>query len=66
MFYIINRIKQTLKTNYEKAFFDKLKSSTESNKIYLCSKMKTKYIIEDYIKQTNFENRKKYLQNENL
>lgn len=55
---IINRIKQTLKTNYEKAFFDKLKSSTESNKIYLYSKMKTKYIIEDYIKQTNFENRK--------
>lgn len=54
----INNLKQNLKTNYEEKFFKKLKSCTEDNKIYLYSKIKTKYEIEDFILKTNFEDRK--------
>ena len=53
-----NNIKQNLKNNYEKLFFQKLKSTTENSKIFLYSKIKTNFDIDEFISRTNFENRK--------
>ncbi len=52
-----NNIKQKLKLGYEKNFFDKLKATTETSKIFLYSKIKTEYTINNFIYQSNFESR---------
>jgi hypothetical protein len=39
-------------------FFEKLRSFKINNKLFLCSKIKTNYIIEPFIENSNLENRK--------
>ena len=39
-------------------FFEKLKSFNINNKLFLYNKLKTNYIIEPFIENSNFENRK--------
>ena len=39
-------------------FFEKLRSFKINNKLFLCSKIKTNYIIEPFIENSNFEYRK--------
>jgi hypothetical protein len=39
-------------------FFEKLRSFNINNKLFLYSKIKTIYIIEPFIENSNFENRK--------
>ena len=39
-------------------FFEKLRSFNINNKLFLYSKIKTNYIIEPFIENSNFENRK--------
>ena len=51
-------IKKKFKNNYEKVFFGKLQSLTIENKLYLYSKLKTNYTINNFIMNSNFENRK--------
>ena len=50
--------KKTLLENYENMFFEKLRSLISNNKLFLYSKIKTNYIIEPSIENSNFENRK--------
>ena len=49
-------IKKKFKNNYEKVFFGKLQSLTIENKLYLYSKLKTNYTINNFIMNSNFEN----------
>jgi hypothetical protein len=51
-------LKKTLLENYENMFFEKLRSFNINNKLFLYSKIKTNYIIEPFIENSNFENRK--------
>jgi hypothetical protein len=51
-------LKKTLLKNYENMFFEKLRSFNINNKLFLYSKIKTNYIIEPFIENSNFENRK--------
>ena len=50
-------IKQQLKQKYEELFFDKLKSTKENSKIYISSKIKTEYEMNNYILNINYEGR---------
>ena len=50
--------KKTLLENYEDMFFEKLRSFKINNKLFLYSKIKTNYIIEPFIENSNLENRK--------
>jgi hypothetical protein len=50
--------KKTLLENYENMFFEKLRSLISNNKLFLYSKIKTNYIIEPSIENSNFEIRK--------
>jgi hypothetical protein len=43
---------------YEELFFDKLKSTKENNKIYIYSKIKTEYEMNNNILNINYEDRK--------
>ena len=50
---------KTLLENYENMFLEKLRSFNINNKLFLYScKIKTNYIIEPFIENSNFENRK--------
>jgi hypothetical protein len=52
-------LKKTLLENYENMFLEKLRSFNINNKLFLYScKKKTNYIIEPFIENSNFENRK--------
>ena len=51
-------LKKTLLKNYENMFFEILRSFNINNKRFLYSKIKTNYIIEPFIENSNFENRK--------
>jgi hypothetical protein len=51
-------LKKTLLENYENMFFEKLRSFNINNKLFLYSKIKTHYIIEPFIENSNFENKK--------
>ena len=51
-------VKNKLQENYEQLFFEKIKSFTVNNKLFLYSKMKTKYTIDPFIFNSNFENRR--------
>ena len=56
--HITKSLKKTLLENYENMFFEKLRSFNINNKLFLYSKIKTNYIIEPFIENSNFENRK--------
>jgi hypothetical protein len=43
---------------HENMFFEKLRSFNINNNLFLLSKIKTNYIIEPFIENSNFENRK--------
>jgi hypothetical protein len=50
---------KTLLENYENMFLERLRSFNINNKLFLYScKIKTNYIIEPFIENSNFENRK--------
>lgn len=51
-------IKNQLQENYEQLFFQKMKSLTDNNKLFLYSKVKTKYTTDPFLSDTNFENRR--------
>jgi hypothetical protein len=51
-------LKKTLLENYENMFFEKLRSCNINNQLFLYNKIKTNYIIEPFIENSNFENRK--------
>jgi hypothetical protein len=51
-------LKTTLLENYENLFFHKLRSFNINNTLFLYSKIKASYIIEPFIENSNFENRK--------
>ena len=53
--HLTKSLKKTLLENYENMFFEKLRSFNINN---LYSKIKTNYIIEPFIENSNFENRK--------
>ena len=57
-FNISKKINRHLKEEYEKKFFEKLQSLNEKSKIFLYSRIKTKYDIDEYYLKTTFENRK--------
>ena len=56
--HLTKSLKKTLLENYENMFFEKLRSFNINNKLFLYSKIKTNYIIEPFIENSNFENRK--------
>jgi hypothetical protein len=56
--HLTKSLKKTLLENYENMFFEKLRSFNINNRLFLCSKIKTHYIIEPFIENSNFENRK--------
>ena len=56
--HLTKSLKKTLLENYENRFFEKLGAFNINNKLFLCSKIKRNYIIEPFIENSNFENRK--------
>ena len=56
--HLTKSLKKTLLENYENMFFEKLRSFNINNNLFLLSKIKTNYIIEPFIENSNFENRK--------
>ena len=51
-------MKKKLQENYENLFFEKTNSLTDNSKLFLYSKIKTKYAIEQFFLDSNFENRR--------